>query len=288
MPLNNRIFVLAQYLLPHHPLSRLVGRAAQCTLPWFKTRVINWFARHYDVDMRDACFEELSAYASFNSFFTRALKAEARPLDGADDGVLSPADGTISQLGTIEGGRIFQAKGHSFNASELLGGDTIRAAPFSGGQFATVYLSPRDYHRVHMPIAGTLREMVYVPGRLFSVNPKTVAHVPELFARNERVVCLLDTAHGPMAIVLVGAMIVASIETVWAGLVSPAKRGVRAFSYSEQQPPIHLEKGEELGHFKLGSTVIVLFGPQQVTWEDQLGAGDQVQFGQLLGKCRKS
>lgn len=284
MSLQERLFLLAQYLLPHHLLSRLVGLAAECRVPWFKNRLIGWFARRYRVDMSEAQVEDLHAYEHFNAFFTRALKDGARPLEAAPDAVLCPADGAISQLGRIEHGRIFQAKGHSFSAVELLGGDAERAAPFLGGSFATVYLSPRDYHRVHMPLAGTLREMVYVPGRLFSVNQLTAENVPELFARNERVVCLFDTERGPMAVVLVGAMIVASIETVWAGLVTPPKRALKSFRYdAAARAPIHLEKGAELGRFKLGSTAIVLFGPEQVEWAEELAAGSPVRMGQRLG-----
>jgi phosphatidylserine decarboxylase len=194
---------------------------------------------------------------------------------------LSPADGAVSQLGPIEHGRVFQAKGHSFSVLELLGGDSAVAAPFMGGDFATIYLSPKDYHRVHMPLAGTLREMVYIPGRIFSVNQTTAENVPELFARNERVACIFDTERGPMAVVLVGAMIVASIETVWAGLVTPPKRELKTFRYDEAaRGPIHLEKGAELGRFKLGSTAIVLFGPDQVKWSEELLAGTPVQMGQ--------
>lgn len=235
--------------------------------------------------MSEALVEDLSAYEHFNAFFTRALKPGARPLDETPGAILCPADGAVSQLGPIEHGRIFQAKGHGFSAQELLGGDPAMAAPFMGGEFATIYLSPKDYHRVHMPLAGTLREMVYVPGRLFSVNQTTAENVPELFARNERVVCLFDTERGPMAVVLVGAMIVASIETVWAGLVTPPKRELKTFRYDEaSRAPIHLEKGAELGRFKLGSTAIVLFGPEQVRWAESLGAGSAVRMGQLLAE----
>ena len=237
--------------------------------------------------MNEAQVEDLTAFAHFNDFFTRALKDGARPLDSSPGAVLCPADGAVSQLGKIEQGRIFQAKGHSFSAIELLGGDTERAAAFMGGEFATIYLSPKDYHRVHMPLAGTLKEMVYVPGRLFSVNQTTAENVPELFARNERVVCLFDTERGPMAVVLVGAMIVASIETVWAGLVTPPKRMLKTFSYDEAaRAPIVLDKGAELGRFKLGSTAIVLFGPEQVKWAEELAANSPVQMGQRLGAAR--
>ena len=285
--MKQRLFILSQYLLPHHLLSRLIGCVAQCRISWIKNPLIKWFAKQYQVDMSQAQVEDLSAFEHFNAFFTRALKPGARPLDQTPGAVLCPADGAISQLGPIESGRVFQAKGHSFSVIELLGGDAERAAPFMGGQFATVYLSPKDYHRVHMPLAGTLTEMVYVPGRLFSVNQTTAENVPELFARNERVVCLFETERGPMAVVLVGAMIVASVETVWAGLVTPPKRELKTTRYDEAaRAPISLEKGAELGRFKLGSTAIVLFGPDQVQWAADLAAGSVVQMGQMLGAAK--
>lgn len=282
--MKDRLFILSQYLLPHHLLSRLIGCVAECRVSWLKNRLIGWFAQHYRVDMSQAQVEDLTAFAHFNDFFTRALKEGARPLDNTPGAVLCPADGAVSQLGKIEQGRVFQAKGHSFSVIELLGGDSERAAAFMGGEFATIYLSPKDYHRVHMPLAGTLKEMVYVPGRLFSVNQTTAENVPELFARNERVVCLFDTERGPMAVVLVGAMIVASIETVWAGLVTPPKRALKTVKYDETaRAPISLEKGAELGRFKLGSTAIVLFGPEQVQWAAELAANSSVRMGQGLG-----
>ncbi|HDY99803.1 MAG TPA: phosphatidylserine decarboxylase [Pseudomonas sabulinigri] len=279
-----RLFILMQYLLPHHLLSRLAGCLANCTWPWVKNPFINWFVGHYKVDMSLALEENPTAYASFNAFFTRALKADARPLDTAEKGILCPADGTISQLGKIEHGRIFQAKGHSFSVTELLGGNVAHAAAFQGGEFATVYLSPSDYHRVHMPFSGTLTEMVYVPGRLFSVNQTTAENVPELFARNERVVCLFETEVGPMAVVLVGAMIVASVETVWAGLVAPPSRQLRTTGYGQAAPS--LAKGEEMGRFKLGSTAVVLFGPDVANWHADLKAGSTVRMGELLGTAQ--
>jgi phosphatidylserine decarboxylase len=249
-----------------------------------KNTFINGFVRHFQVEMHEAQIEEPTAYEHFNAFFTRALKDGARPIDPTPGAILNPCDGAISQLGRIEQGRIFQAKGHSYSVMELLGGDHERAAPFMGGDFATVYLSPKDYHRVHMPLSGTLREMIYVPGRIFSVNTVTAEGVPELFARNERVVCLFDTERGPMAMVLVGAMIVASIETVWAGLVTPPKRTLKTFRYDEaSRAPIHLEKGAEMGRFSLGSTVILLFGPEQVRWAQHLTALTPVCMGQTLG-----
>lgn len=279
-----RLFILMQYLLPHHLLSRLAGCLANCTWSWVKNPFINWFVGHYKVDMSQALEENPTAYSSFNDFFTRVLKADARPLDRTPGGILCPADGTISQLGKIEHGRIFQAKGHSFSVTELLGGNPAHAAAFQGGEFATVYLSPRDYHRVHMPFTGTLTEMIYVPGRLFSVNQTTAENVPELFARNERVVCLFDTEVGPMAVVLVGAMIVASVETVWAGLVAPPSRQLRATEYGQAAPSI--ARGEEMGRFKLGSTAVVLFGPNVASWQTELKAGSPVSMGQLMGSTQ--
>ena len=248
MDIKQRLFIFMQYILPHHTLSRLIGRFAECETPWFKNRLIAWFIKRYNVNMSEALLEDPSAYKHFNDFFTRELKADARTADTTDKAVLSPADGAISQQGEIEYGRIFQAKGHSFSLLELLGGDAERAAPFMGGSFSTVYLSPKDYHRVHMPLTGILREMVYIPGRLFSVNQTTAGNVPELFARNERVACIFDTEHGPMAVVLVGAMVVASIETVWAGLITPPMRELRSYDYSQAaRQPITLEKGMEMG-----------------------------------------
>jgi len=280
MLLKHRLFILAQYLLPHHLLSRLIGLLAEARAPWLKNRIIGWFVRRYQVDMSEAQTQDPLAFDSFNAFFTRALKPEARPLDSTEGVILCPADGAVSQMGDIGHGRIFQAKGHSFSTQALLGGDFERTKPFLNGRFATIYLSPRDYHRVHMPIAGTLREMIYVPGRLFSVNPLTASAVPDLFARNERLVCLFDTACGKMALVLVGAMIVASMETVWAGQVAPLTRSVKRFGYDG---PIYLEAGAELGRFRLGSTAILLFGEQQVNWSAELGAGSSVRMGQRLG-----
>ncbi len=285
--MKQRLFILSQYLLPHHLLSRLIGCAAECRVGWIKNQLITWFAKHYQVNMSEAQIEEPTRFEHFNAFFTRALKDGARPLDPTPGAILCPADGAVSQLGQIEHGRVFQAKGQSFSAVELLGGDSERASPFMGGEFATIYLSPKDYHRVHMPLTGTLREMIYVPGRLFSVNQTTAENVPELFARNERVVCLFDTERGPMAVVLVGAMIVASIETVWAGLVTPPKRALKTFRYDEAaRAPITLEKGAEVGRFKLGSTAIVLFGPNQVRWAEELAANSSVQMGQRLGNSQ--
>ncbi len=280
--MRERLFIISQYLLPQHLLSRLAGCLANCTWAWVKNPFISWFVKRYGVDMREAEQTDPLAFACFNDFFTRALKPGSRPLAPEPDSILCPADGTISQLGKIEHGRIFQAKGQSFSVLELVGGNPAHAALFQGGEFATVYLSPKDYHRVHMPCAGTLTDMVYVPGKLFSVNQITAENVPELFARNERVVCLFDTSHGPMAVVLVGAMIVASVETVWAGLVAPPTRQLKAERYGQAAPT--LERGSEMGRFKLGSTAIVLFGPGHATWDPAMRAGAAVSMGQAMGK----
>lgn len=285
--MKDRLFILSQYLLPHHLLSRLIGCIAECRATWLKNPLITWFVKQYQVDMSEAQVEDPTAYENFNAFFTRALKDGARPLDETPGAILCPADGAVSQLGAIEHGRLFQAKGHSFSAVELLGGNAERAAPFMGGEFATIYLSPKDYHRVHMPLAGTLKEMVYVPGRLFSVNQTTAENVPELFARNERLVCLFDTERGPMAVVLVGAMIVAAIETVWAGQVAPPARALKTTRYdAAARGPIELAKGAELGRFKLGSTAIVLFGPNQVKWAEHMVAGSATRMGERLADAR--
>ena len=283
MQVKDKIFLASQYASPHHWVSRLMGVASDCRHPSVKNWMISRFVRRYGVDMTQALQEDPLAYETFNQFFTRGLKPDARPLDATPQGIVCPADGAISQLGSIEHGRIFQAKGHSYGLTSLLGGDMARAEPFIGGEFATIYLSPRDYHRVHMPCAGTLREMVHVPGRLFSVNPLTAGHVPELFARNERVVCIFDTEYGPMALVLVGAMSVASIETVWAGLVTPHKRKVRSVPYDAASlGPVQLDKGAEMGRFWLGSTLIVLFGRDRVRLTDRSSVRGPVRMGELL------
>lgn len=265
-----------QYPLPQHAISRLAGSLAECRSPRLKNALIRTFIRRFGVDMREALEPDYRAYATFNDFFTRALKADARPLG---EGVTSPADGTLSQFGRIAAGELVQAKGHRFSARTLLGGDAELADTFAGGSFATVYLSPKDYHRVHMPMTGTLRETIYVPGRLFSVNQATAGYVPGLFARNERLVCIFDTANGPLAVVLVGAMIVAAIETVWAGQITPLAGTPQRTRLDE---PVILEKGAELGRFKLGSTV-VMCTVNPVAFGD-FTPGAKVQMGQSLGR----
>ncbi|WP_095497576.1 archaetidylserine decarboxylase [Paraferrimonas haliotis] len=261
----DKFLILIQYATPKHLLSRLVGAFAASKSGWLTTAFINWFAKKYQVNMSEAAIEDTQSFRTFNEFFTRELKPGLRPIVQDTNTLAHPVDGCVSQCGAIEQGRIFQAKGHHFSAQELLACGADHAAQFANGQFATIYLSPRDYHRIHMPIAGTLRSMTYVPGDLFSVNPLTARNVPGLFARNERVVATFDTEIGPMAMVLVGATIVASIETVWAGTVTPpAGKSVFNWDYDALNNPITLEKGEEMGRFKLGSTVVLLFGENAI------------------------
>lgn len=272
---SQKAFSLLQHPLPQHAISRLTGKFGRCENPWVKNTLIKAFIKHFNVDMSQALEPDPTAYATFNHFFTRALKADARPLG---EGILSPADGTLSQYGRLQAGQLVQAKGHTYSAQTLLGGDTALAEEFLGGSFATVYLSPRDYHRVHMPVTGTLREMIYVPGRLFSVNQATANYVPGLFARNERLVCIFDTEYGPMAMVLVGAMIVAAIETVWSGQVTPLAGNPQRMRFGQ---PITLEKGAEMGRFMLGSTVVTCF-TKPVNF-NEIPPGKMVSMGESLG-----
>jgi len=279
------LFVTLQKLVPQHLLSRVVGRVAESAR--LKKPFIRWFVKRYSVDMSDAQEQDPLAYENFNAFFTRALKAGARPFaEGINDAlpILCPADGAISQLGEINEHGLLQAKGRYYTVADLLA-SIQDAADFDGGSFATVYLSPKDYHRVHMPVAGKLTKMSYIPGDLYSVNKQTAEGVPNLFARNERLVCLFDTELGPMAVVLVGAMIVAGIETVWAGRVCPGRdrHKVQVTQYEATVPAIELAAGAEIGRFYLGSTAIVLFGHAAVELNGKLAADSPVRMGQLLG-----
>ena len=276
-----KLFIASQYLLPHHLLSRAVGKLAASETPWIKKAFINGFARRYNIDMSEAANSDLTSYSSFNAFFTRALRDGARPIDADTNSIVCPADGVVSQAGRIDNGRILQAKGQWYSALELVGGDEALADQFEDGSFATIYLSPRDYHRVHMPIAGKLRRTIYVPGDLFSVNQTTAENVPRLFARNERLVCIFDTACGPVAVILVGAMIVAAIETVWSGLVAPTAQ--RKLIDEASVKAVELDKGAEMGRFKLGSTVVLLFGKEAVKWSDTLITCAPVRMGQRIG-----
>ena len=275
-----RVFVTTQYLLPQHLLSALMYRLARWRWRPFKDALIRWFVRHYRVDMSLAAEPDPRCYPSFNAFFTRALRPEGRPLAADPAALLCPADGALSQLGAIQEGRLLQAKGHSYRVLDLLGGDARMADAFAGGSFVTVYLSPRDYHRVHMPLEGVLSAMIHIPGHLFSVNSVTAQAVPSLFARNERVVCLFDTQVGPVAVILVGAIFVGSMETVWAGQVTPPRAGYSG----PASGPVHLARGAEMGRFNMGSTVILLLPPRAVELDRRLSPGDTLRMGQGLGR----
>lgn len=275
--LKKQIFIQAQRVVPQHQLSRVVGKLAASENPLIKNTVIQAFKAQYGIDMSIAEQTNALKYKSFNEFFTRSLKEGVRDVDTDPASVVSPADGAISQLGKIENGDVFQAKGQSFSVEKLIA-DPRLAEPFKNGEFATVYLSPKDYHRVHMPFAGTLTETLYVPGELFSVNQTTAENIPGLFARNERMVCLFDTEVGRMAVVLVGAMIVAGIETVATGKVKPSGR------LELNQHSLQLEKGAELGRFYLGSTAIVLFEQNKMQWDAAFTANSTVVMGEALGK----
>ena len=255
--MSDRLAVLTQYLLPKRALTQFGGLVASARGGAATTRLIAWFVRRYKVDMAEAADPDIGAYASFNDFFTRALQPGARPLARA--ALLCPVDGAISQFGAISGDQVFQAKGHAYSTTALVGGDAALAASYADGAFATLYLSPRDYHRIHMPCAGTLRRTIHVPGELFSVNPTTARGVPGLFARNERVVCVFDDEQGrPFVLVLVGATIVGSMATVWQGVINPPRPG-KVRSWRHDDAPLHLAQGAEMGRFLLGSTVVMLF-----------------------------
>jgi phosphatidylserine decarboxylase len=277
------IFLLPilQPWVPQHGLSRFGGWLANCEIPWVKDYLIRYFVNRYPVNLEEAIEPNPFAYSSFNDFFTRALQPHTRPIASGLYDFVSPADGCISQMGNIEEGQIFQAKNHNFDVKSLLGSNDETAAVFHQGSFLTVYLAPHDYHRVHMPIDGYLSQMIYVPGRLFSVNTETTRATPNLFARNERVVCLFKTSIGKVAVILVGAMIVGSIETLWAGTITPStcKRVIQQSDYAN---PIYLKRGEEMGRFKLGSTAIVLL-EKQIIWDDLIGPDVKVLMGQKLG-----
>jgi phosphatidylserine decarboxylase len=277
----DKYFIFFQHIVPQHILSRCTGWLADLRQPiWLKNWVIRQFVRHFDVDMAEAAEPDYERYSCFNEFFTRPLQEGARPIDEAD--IVCPADGAVSQMGPIKEGLLFQAKGRYFSAEELLGGDETRAAAFNGGEFTTIYLSPKDYHRVHMPLAGRLSATTYIPGELFSVNGVTAENVDRLFARNERLVCYFDTEIGPMAMILVGAMVVAGIETVWAGQVAPPPKTPVSVDYTNLPEPVELAKGEEMGRFMLGSTVILLFPKDAMSWSDSYGPGSATRMGEQL------
>src|SRR3990167_991737 len=274
--MRDYFFILLQYVMPQHILSRLMGFLADIRTPWFKNSFIRLFIKRFPVDMQEAIIEGPTAYPSFNQFFIRKLKPELRPITEELLAIASPADGTIAQLGEIKGDCLFQAKNHYFNLEELLGGDKSGAKLFENGSYATIYLAPHNYHRVHMPLAGKLTRSLFVPGKLFSVNKLTSERIPHLYSRNERLITLFETDEGMMAVILVGAMIVGSMQTVW------MDKPVAGHTVSKEAvPSLHLAKGDELGHFKMGSTVIILFEKNKATWLANSGA--KVKYGQKLG-----
>lgn len=285
----DKAFSLIQYLLPHHLLSLVMYWITRSEWTPFKNLIIRKVIDIYRVDMSMATDPEPTNYRSFNDFFTRALVPAARPIAAGKVSLVSPVDGTLSQAGQIEDGRIFQAKGHDFSLNELLGGDPKWTSAFADGSFATIYLSPSDYHRIHMPLTGTLKKMIHVPGRLFSVNPATTRNIPRLFSRNERVVNLFDTDAGPMALIMVGAIFVSSMDTVWAGTVTPKYRRVSSWDYGRKSTAaIKLQRGAEMGRFNMGSTVILLFGKDAVKLAAELQPETKVQMGQQIGSINSA
>lgn len=284
MTLKEAITTIPQYILPHHFLSKVMSKFTHSEIKAWKNLMIKQIIKFYGVNMSEAKEQNIDNFSSFNHFFTRELKSDVRPVTTIKNAIACPADGTVSQAGLIEQGGIFQAKGMSFSATNLLGADKNRANPFEQGSFTTIYLSPKDYHRLHMPVKGTLTEMIHIPGRLFSVNNATTNSVPGLFAKNERVACFFDTELGPMVLVLVGAIFVSSIETKWHGVVTPPTRdSVRSWKYQNNE--IVIAKGEEIGRFNMGSTIIVLFGKDKIKWNDNFKPGNKVKLGEMIGKA---
>lgn len=282
----NSLKIQLQYLIPQQRLTELAGWLASRRAGGFTQALIRLFIRIYRVDMSEAVYADPKAYPTFNDFFVRPLREDARPIAADPEQLACPADGIVSQCGALDGDQLVQAKGHTYTLDALLAGNREMVEQFSGGTFITTYLSPRDYHRVHMPCNGILREMIYVPGALFSVNPLTAENVPNLFARNERIICRFDTDAGPMVQILVGATIVGSIETVWAGCITPPRNGIiqrRSYPDASHEAAIVLLKGQEMGRFKLGSTVINLFAPGQVTLSPSLTAAAPVKMGEPMG-----
>ena len=277
--MSDRLAVLPQYMLPKKLLTQCMGKLASAQGGSATTAAIRWFIGRYGVNMAEAVNPDPASYSSFNEFFTRPLKPDARPLAQAD--YVCPVDGAISQFGRIEKDQIFQAKGHHYSTTALVGGDAKLASEFEGGHFACLYLSPKDYHRIHMPVAGTLRQMIYVPGDLFSVNPTTARGVPGLFARNERVVCVFDTAHGPFVNVLVGATIVGSMDTVWHGQVNPPRLpDVTTWNYKPGE--FEYQQGDEMGRFLLGSTVVMLWPNQAMQFNAKWQPGGAIRMGEAM------
>jgi phosphatidylserine decarboxylase len=281
--LLNKLKITLQYLMPKHLISRLAGKFAAAECGRVTTKAIEAFIKHYGINMSEAKLKNAEDFTTFNDFFTRELEDGARPIDNNETTLCYPVDGAISQQGDIEDGRLIQAKGFDYSLETLLGGSYNTAKPFQDGKFSCIYLAPKDYHRIHMPMAATLREMIFVPGDLFSVNPLTANNVPNLFSRNERVVAIFDTKSGPLAMVLVGATIVASIETTWAGTItSPRAKGIFRETYpADGAEAITFEKGDEMGRFKLGSTVVSTFGPGMIEFDVDAHPGTVTRLGEL-------
>jgi len=281
---GQRLFAWMQYPLPQHALSRIVHWLMRLQSPLLKNRMIHWFVGQFQVDLSDAQRTRVEDFESFNDFFTRSLDPEARPIAFGEQHIVSPVDGRISEIGRIDGERLFQAKGHYYSLTHLLAGQEDMAGEFRAGHFATLYLAPSNYHRIHMPASGKLTDMMYVPGRLFSVNAATVNNIPGLFARNERVICRFDTLHGPMVMVLVGAIFVGSIETTWAGEITPGHVRRAERTPYRGSSSIRLVQGEEMGRFNMGSTVILLLPDGPLSWQSEMRAGQTLNMGQLLGR----
>ena len=285
MKLSARLFIALQHIIPQHFLSKMMWRLTRCECKWFLKLVLPLFIRKFNVNMQEAKDPDWKNYSSFNKFFTRELNNDVREISSDENTITSPVDGAVSQLGKINTDLIFQAKGHAYSLTQLLGDREDLGKTFKNGQFNTIYLSPKDYHRIHMPIDGSLKEMIHVPGQLFSVNPTTVENVPALFARNERVICLFDTPAGPMAMILVGAIFVGSIETVWHGEVTPPRhKEIRNWKYDEEE--INYLKGEEMGRFNMGSTVILIHANKKMDWVKELKAEQTVLLGEVIGNIK--
>lgn len=289
--LSDKIKITFQYIMPKHAISRLVGKLAAAKMGWLTTKLISMFIKAYGINMNEAKLKKASDFNTFNNFFTRELEDGARIIDNDENTICYPVDGAISQQGDIIDGQLIQAKGFNYSVTSLLGGDEKTAAPFQGGKFSCIYLAPKDYHRIHMPMAATLREMIYVPGELFSVNPLTARNVPDLFARNERVVAIFDTEKGELAMVLVGATIVASIETTWAGTITPpAGKDIFRWQYPKDgADAITFNKGDEMGRFKLGSTVVSTFAPKMLDdFAPNAGPGTVTRLGEVYASLDKT
>ena len=285
--MNHRteLFVALQRVLPKHALSRLIARAAQSKRPWLKNYLIQQAIKSFSIDMSEAEFGDINHYTTFNEFFTRPLKQGVRPVDQSNSSIVSPADGAVSQAGKIDNNRLIQAKGVDYSAARLLG-SSVEAELFNNGEFATIYLSPRDYHRVHMPCDGRLLSARYIPGELFSVNEMTAEGLPNLFARNERLVCHFDSDNGPFVVIFVGAMLVAGIETVWHGFYQPNPELIQETDYSQKN--LRFSKGEEIGRFKFGSTVILLFPEHAMSWSDNMTPKSVLRMGEKVGQTKSA